>query len=247
MRVPGQDAGGIPAGAAPVREERPPCYVRLMIAHGSLIQVNVSRPASGYRTSQSRRAGLMTAFLQRRELLAGRRKDARPFPRPLGALVSETAFRTACTQCGACAAACPDDIIRRDPRGFPVVDVSAGGCSFCGTCAEACPATALSGNRTWPWRLAVAGTCLGAFGVTCRACEDNCDAAALRFTPMTKGRSAVGIDPDRCTGCGACIAACPVGALALVPLAQAPLSGPGPDAFVAAPAPVPVSAKEPIS
>lgn len=190
----------------------------------------------------------MTALLQRRDIFAGRLKDARPFPRPLGALDTETAFRAACTQCGACAAACPDDIIRRDRDGFPVIDVSAGGCSFCGACAEACPTAALSGDRAWPWQAAVTGPCLGQSGITCRACEDSCDLAALRFTPMTGGRSIVGIDTGRCTGCGNCVPACPTNALALVARAR-----PDPDprhagspATAAHPSARPVPTEEPV-
>ena len=61
----------------------------------------------------------------------------------------------------------------------------------------------------------VNAACLEARGIACRACETVCDQDALRFRPIGGGNSLLSIEPDRCTGCGACIAPCPARALTL--------------------------------
>lgn len=130
------------------------------------------------------------------------------------------AFEELCTQCGACAFACPEGIVMRDGEGFPVLDMSAGSCTFCGACTEACEAGALVAGAAFPWRAEVSEACLSLGGTPCRACEDRCDTDAIRFRPLLGGRSQPIFAADACTGCGACIAPCPAGAIALVPLSS---------------------------
>ncbi|WP_096787774.1 ferredoxin-type protein NapF [Rhodobacter sp. CZR27] len=138
-------------------------------------------------------------------------------PRPPGAGLAADFART-CTGCGDCARTCPEGIILRDRDGLPVLDMASGACTFCGACTRACTAGALEPGAPFPWRVAAGPDCLEATGTQCRACEDFCDASAIRFRPQTGGRALPVIDADICTGCGACIAPCPAGALALVPL-----------------------------
>ncbi len=64
----------------------------------------------------------------------------------------------------------------------------------------------------------VAGGCLAVRGVTCCTCADPCQPRALRVRPMLGGRAMPMIDVTTCTGCGDCLAVCPVGALSLQPV-----------------------------
>ncbi|MBF0324843.1 MAG: 4Fe-4S dicluster domain-containing protein [Alphaproteobacteria bacterium] len=64
----------------------------------------------------------------------------------------------------------------------------------------------------------VAAGCLAVRGVTCVACADPCEPRALRIRPMLGGRAMPMIDAATCTGCGDCLAVCPVGALSLQPV-----------------------------
>ena len=143
---------------------------------------------------------------QRRSFLKGRFTERAPHIRPPGAV---DLFHEQCTQCGDCARACPTGIIFRDEDGFPVINLRAGECLFCSDCAEACDAEAILPATAWTVRPKVDNTCLSATGVTCRTCEDQCEARAIRFTLKTGGRSVPQIDLSSCTGCGACAAPCP--------------------------------------
>lgn len=147
----------------------------------------------------------------RRAFLRG---DFQPQPvvRPLGAL-DERSFVESCTRCGDCARACPQSIILRDNDGFPAVDLNLGACTFCNACSDACQTDALHPTSGWNWRAEAGPECLSKNAVTCRSCEDHCDAQAIRFRLLTGGRSEPTFDADVCTGCGACAAVCPAQAI----------------------------------
>ena len=149
----------------------------------------------------------------RRAFLTGR--AIRPaVPRPLGS-VAEAQFTEICTSCGDCALACPEAIIARDGAGYPVLDLTSGACTFCGACTEACETGALIAGQAWTWRARADDSCMSRRGIACRACEDHCDAQAIRFRLIPGGRAEPRIDTALCTGCGACIAPCPAGAITL--------------------------------
>ncbi|MDV7144161.1 ferredoxin-type protein NapF [Tropicimonas sp. TH_r6] len=120
-------------------------------------------------------------------------------------------FDRLCDGCEACIPACPENVIRRGHDGKALIDFSNGECSFCEDCIKACPTGALSeaGRERWNWVARVSNQCLSVRGVTCRACEDFCEARAIRFRLETGGRSRPLIDLESCTGCGACAGACP--------------------------------------
>lgn len=106
--------------------------------------------------------------------------------------------------------------------GFPVVDFQRGECTFCGDCAEACEPRALDRSRGSPWRIKaeVSAKCLSERGISCRSCGDVCDSRAIRFQLMTGGRAALKLETGFCTGCGACVAVCPVNAIQVKPPVQ---------------------------
>ncbi|WP_338547881.1 ferredoxin-type protein NapF [Roseovarius phycicola] len=141
--------------------------------------------------------------------------------RPPGA--TQDNFRDICTRCGDCAPVCPQSIIVSDDRGYPVLNLRKGGCTFCGACAEACPTEALDVTQlqVWPWRANIADTCFSRQAVTCRSCQDNCEAGAISFRLQLGGRAEPQIDDFNCTGCGDCVSICPAAAISLTQITDA--------------------------
>lgn len=136
--------------------------------------------------------------------------DAMRPPGTNAALLSEY-----CKTCGACAQACPEQIIVLGKGNYPVLDFALGACTFCGACADACPSGAFSSEvePEWLWKAEVTSTCLSLQGISCRACEDACEPAAIRFRLAIGGKSEPLIDQHQCTGCGACAYQCPAAAV----------------------------------
>lgn len=154
---------------------------------------------------------------------ASRRGFFRGRPRPKAEIrppwaLAETAFIDCCTRCNDCLTACPEQIIVSGDGGFPTIDFSRGECTFCGNCLKACTPQALkevAEGRPWPYKALIGPACLPQKGVECRVCGDYCDARAIRFTPRIGGSPLAEIDPEKCTGCGACVVPCPVAALTI--------------------------------
>jgi ferredoxin-type protein NapF len=157
-------------------------------------------------------------MVSRRQFMRGDFKT-RPAPqRPPWALAEEL-FVVACSRCGDCLPVCPTKIIVV-VRGFPEVDFKRGECTFCGNCASACKNGALprAGSRTAPWgiKARIAESCVPRRGVKCRICGDHCAVTAVRFSPRLGGPPLAEVDAGSCTGCGACVAPCPVAAINII-------------------------------
>lgn len=70
----------------------------------------------------------------------------------------------------------------------------------------------------------IGAACVEPKGVTCRRCGEACDAGAISFRLIGRGRAEARIAEDNCTGCGDCAPVCPVEAIALVPRAELALA-----------------------
>lgn len=151
--------------------------------------------------------------MNRRDFLTGYFGPRRDSIRPPGALPGDE-FTAACSRCAACTEACPEHIIVRGSGRFPEINFSQGGCTFCNACAAACPDGALVefDTDTVPWDLkaGIGDTCLAVNAVTCRVCGDACTSAAIRFKLQPGGVVRPQINSKTCTGCGECVAVCPV-------------------------------------
>jgi ferredoxin-type protein NapF len=71
----------------------------------------------------------------------------------------------------------------------------------------------LDAPRPWRVRVVLAPGCLAQRGVVCRTCGEFCDEGAIRFRLQVGGCAIPEFDLHRCTGCGACVAPCPVAAI----------------------------------
>jgi ferredoxin-type protein NapF len=126
-------------------------------------------------------------------------------------------FEAVCTCCGDCIDACEKALIKRGDGGFPTLDFRHGGCTFCGACAAACQPDALDRSLTPAWRLkaVINDACMSLRGITCRTCDEACDAQAIRFRLQIGGRASPEINQAGCTGCGECVAVCPSAAITI--------------------------------
>lgn len=153
----------------------------------------------------------------RRGFLRGRTHSVTNEIRPPWA-VDEERFEQLCTRCGECLKLCPTQVIRLGDGAFPVVDFSLGECLLCGDCVTACKPMALhriDGAEAWTLRASLGASCLARHSVECRVCGEMCGMSAIRFRPRLGGVAMPELDSERCTGCGACFAPCPVGAIVM--------------------------------
>lgn len=154
--------------------------------------------------------------LSRRDFLRGGRQGEIARIRPPG--IAEEAL-SSCTGCGKCVEHCPTGIVHL-AHGLPMVDFSTGECTFCGACAQHCPEPVFCepAATRFDHVIAIAASCLPFQRVDCQACRDACPTEAIRFRPVRGGPFVPDVIADACTGCGACISVCPVGAVSTVPL-----------------------------
>ncbi len=147
------------------------------------------------------------AFLGRWVEGAGRR--ALPPYAPRGAELE------ACLACsGPCVEVCTEEtgVLRRDDAGRPYLAFEEAGCTFCRACLEACSEGVLREEvERWPLARFWIDTsaCLAHQGSVCVACVQACPEGAVKLQGMWRPE----ILTDRCTGCGLCVAPCPVEAV----------------------------------
>ena len=154
---------------------------------------------------------------------ASRRGFFRGRPRPKAEIrppwaLAESLFTDCCTRCNDCIGACPEQIIVIGDGGYPTIDFKRGECTYCADCVSTCKPLALVRGEDqpgWTHKAVIADSCLPHRGVECRVCEDFCDARAIRFSPRLGGSPLPVIAAEKCTGCGACLAPCPVNAISI--------------------------------
>ena len=160
----------------------------------------------------------MTSRVSRMQFLRGDFKGKETPLRPPWA-VTESQFLEICDACGDCIANCPSNIIKKARAGYPVVDFSAGECTFCEQCLDACqPRALLKKPQQDPWQLKASvdeDKCIAHHNIECRSCSDPCETRAIRMPPRLGGISIPILDLNSCTGCGACVAVCPVSAISV--------------------------------
>jgi ferredoxin-type protein NapF len=153
------------------------------------------------------------------------RGQSPPLLRPPGSL-DETQFTGVCVRCGNCAQVCPSKVIQPElgssgAAGFlaPQLVFHSDYCrEDCFRCTQVCPSGAISRiplaeKRCRMIGLAVvdASDCLLAQGRECTACIQKCPYQAIVMYSSDGGFSnEPAVIADRCNGCGACEAVCPV-------------------------------------
>jgi ferredoxin-type protein NapG len=144
----------------------------------------------------------------------------RRYVRPPGAL-GEMSFLTACTRCGACAAACPQGAITHVgsdgglAAGTPLLEPARVPCVACVDmpCAASCPTDALA-VPVHGWTGLRLGTitfhpdrCITFQGQPCAICVQACPVGVRALELDPEGRPV--LKREGCVACGVCVHDCP--------------------------------------
>ncbi|WP_281646775.1 ferredoxin-type protein NapF [Parendozoicomonas sp. Alg238-R29] len=132
----------------------------------------------------------------------------------------EEQFLNSCERCNDCITACETNLLKRGDGGFPEADFSHAECTFCEACVNACNHGAISKNTSHqPWQITaqIKSNCLAQNKVHCRTCSEQCEQEAIQFRLAPGGIALPNLETELCNGCGACVASCPVSAIAVLP------------------------------
>jgi len=124
----------------------------------------------------------------------------------------EDLFKEQCTSCNDCIDLCPTKIIFSGQGQLPEIDFSNGECIFCEECVEACKADAFNhAPAAIPWTLkaTISKDCLSFKNIHCMICKEQCETEAISFTHQAGHVPYPYLNPELCTGCGACFQPCP--------------------------------------
>lgn len=125
-------------------------------------------------------------------------------------------FTEQCLRCGDCIAACPEQVLVKGDGGFPQVDFTHEGCTLCQGCVEVCPAPVFDVQHpAFSWRAEIGSGCLAFNNIHCQSCQEHCEAQAIKFVYQLGQMPRPEVNSPACTGCGACLAACPQDAIQL--------------------------------
>ena len=204
-------------------------------------QRKAAAAASGRRALLGCLAGMTTAILSKevaaasahgkeipRQELTPRQRPERAVPvLPAGA-VSVDHFRSHCTGCQLCVAACPNHVLRAGDSGLtmlqPLMTFENGFCrTNCTACSEVCPAGAIRPVTVQEKTVIQTGRAVidrtlcivNKDNVTCTACKRSCPAGAISLAGPNEHKEPA-VDTERCTGCGACEYICPARPLAAI-------------------------------
>jgi ferredoxin-type protein NapF len=159
----------------------------------------------------------VNSSIDRAQFLRGAWRGGRQPLRPPWALIEER-FTEVCDGGGRCIAHCPEGILLHGRGGHPEVDFNRGECSFCRECVDGCPTGALQvvdGQAPWTLQARIGDACIAYQGVECRSCGEYCEPRAIVFRLQAGGVARPKLTVTDCTGCGACVKPCPVGAITI--------------------------------
>ncbi|MBL4830209.1 MAG: ferredoxin-type protein NapF [Aliivibrio sp.] len=130
---------------------------------------------------------------------------------------NQAQFTDDCTRCGKCLDICETNIIIKGDGGFPAIDFTKGECTFCKKCSDVCPEALfdLDVAPVWLHKVTINSDCLATKSVECRSCSELCEPMAIKFQLTIGNVAQPRLDLDKCTGCGACVAICPVSAISM--------------------------------
>ena len=145
-------------------------------------------------------------------------------------------FKSLCTGCMACVAACEGSVIKPNAAASSVdMDFDSGYCVYvCTSCTDACPTGALkpvSRNEKLTLKIALAvleeDLCENVKNSNgmCALCAEVCPAAALGMVLVksTSDATIPDIEPNICVGCGMCAYVCPSKAIKMIPVERGSL------------------------